>query len=146
MSFREFPNSPVVTKHSPLLENLGFPCGSAGKESSCNEGDLGSIPGLGRSPGERKGYPLQYSGLENSMDCTWVTKSWTWLRAFHFTPGVWSTSQSIYHQNLVSISHSSLFYRYNTELSLLGEFPFNTVSGVGEWGTQWCSNMATVYF
>ena len=48
---------------------LGFPCGSAGKESSCNEGDLDSIPGLGRSPGEGKGYPLQRAGLENSMDC-----------------------------------------------------------------------------
>ena len=47
----------------------GFPCGSAGKESACNAGDLGLIPGLGRSPGEGKGYPLQYSGLENSMDC-----------------------------------------------------------------------------
>ena len=43
------------------------PCGSAGKESACNAGALGSIPGLGRSPGEGKGYPLQYSGLENSM-------------------------------------------------------------------------------
>ena len=43
--------------------------GSAGKESACNVGDLGSIPGLGRFPGEGKGYPLQYSGLENSMDC-----------------------------------------------------------------------------
>ena len=42
--------------------------GSAGKESSCNAADLGSIPGLGRSPGEGKGYPLQYSGLGNSMD------------------------------------------------------------------------------
>ena len=49
---------------------LGFPCGSAGKESACNVGDLGSIPGLGRSPGKGKGYPLQYSGLENSMDWT----------------------------------------------------------------------------
>ena len=48
---------------------MGFPGGSAGKESSCNAGDLGSIPGLGRSPGEEKGYPLQYSSLENSMDC-----------------------------------------------------------------------------
>ena len=47
---------------------MGFPCGSAGRESACNEGDLGSIPGLGRSPGEGKGYPLQYSGLGNSMD------------------------------------------------------------------------------
>ena len=46
----------------------GFPCGSAGKESTCNVGDLGSIPGLGRFPGEGKGYPLQYSGLENSED------------------------------------------------------------------------------
>ena len=46
----------------------GFPCGSAGKESACNVGDLGSIPGLGRFSGEGKGYPLQYSGLENPMD------------------------------------------------------------------------------
>ena len=43
--------------------------GSAGKEFDCNMGDLGSIPGFGRSPGEGNGYPLQYSGLENSMDC-----------------------------------------------------------------------------
>jgi len=46
----------------------GFPCGSAGNESACNAGDLGSISGLGRSAGEGKGYPLQYSGLENPMD------------------------------------------------------------------------------
>ena len=50
--------------------NLGFPCGSAGKESACNAKDLDSIPRLGRSPGEGKGYPPQYSDLENSMDCT----------------------------------------------------------------------------
>ena len=48
---------------------MGFLGGSVGKESACNAGDLGSIPELGRSPGEGKGYPLQYSGLENSMDC-----------------------------------------------------------------------------
>ena len=48
---------------------MGFPCGSTDKESACNAGDLGSTPGLGRSPGEGKGYPLQYSGLENSIDC-----------------------------------------------------------------------------
>ena len=48
---------------------MGFPEGSAGKESACNAGDYGLIPGLGRSPGEGKGYPTQYSGLENSMDC-----------------------------------------------------------------------------
>ena len=48
---------------------LDFHCGSAGKESTCNVRDLGSIPVLGRSPGEGKGYPLQYSGQENSTDC-----------------------------------------------------------------------------
>ena len=48
---------------------LGFPGGSAGKESGCNVGYLGLFPGLGRSPKEGKGYLLHYSGLENSMDC-----------------------------------------------------------------------------
>ena len=48
---------------------MGFPGGSAGKESACNVGDLGLIPGLGRSPGGGNVYPLQCSGLENSMDC-----------------------------------------------------------------------------
>ena len=69
-----------------LLGHMGFPGGSAGKESTCNAGDLGSVPGLGRSPGEGKGYPLQYSGLENSMNCIvhGVTKSWTRLTDFHF--------------------------------------------------------------
>ena len=61
-------------------------CGSAGKESACNAGDLGLILGLGRSPGEGKGYPLQYSDLENSMDCIvhGVAKSRTGLSNFHF--------------------------------------------------------------
>ena len=105
---------------------LGFPDGLVGKESACNEGDPGSIPGSGRSPGEgidyslqyscaslvaqlvknppamqetwvrflgwedplgeKKGYSLQYSGLENSMDCIvhGVAKSWTQLSDFHF--------------------------------------------------------------
>ena len=70
-----------------LYGNLGFPCGSAGKESACNAGDLGAIPGLGRSLGEGKGYTLQYSGLENSMDSPWDRKEldmasptwWTWV-------------------------------------------------------------------
>ena len=63
----------------------GFPCGSGGKESPCNVGELGSIPGLGRSPGEGKGYPLQYSGLENSMDYAVhrVAKSQTRLSDLH---------------------------------------------------------------
>ena len=70
---------------------LGFPGGSDSKESTCNVGDLGLIPGLGRSPGEGNGYPLQYSCLENSMDRgAWqapvhgVAKSWTQLSDFHF--------------------------------------------------------------
>ena len=65
---------------------LCFSCGSAGKKSARNAGDLGSIPGLGRFPGGGKGYPLQYSGLENSMDCIvhGVTKSRTRLTDFHF--------------------------------------------------------------
>ena len=57
-----------ISQLSLLCE--GFPCGSASKESACNVGDLGLIPGLERSPGGGKGYPLQYSGLENSMDCS----------------------------------------------------------------------------
>ena len=66
---------------------LGFPCGSAGKESTYNAGDLGSIPGLGGTSGEGKGYPLQYSGLENFMDCIvhGVAKSQTRLSDFHFS-------------------------------------------------------------
>ena len=71
--------------HTPVF--LCFHCGSAGKESACNVGDLGSILGLGlgRSPREGNGCPLQYSGLENSMDCIvyGVAKSWTRLSNFH---------------------------------------------------------------
>ena len=59
--------SPILRLPTPVF--LGFPCGSAGKESACNVGDLGLIPALGRSPGEGKGYPLQYSGLDNPMGC-----------------------------------------------------------------------------
>ena len=65
---------------------MGFPGSSVGKESTCNAGDPGSTPGSGRSPGEGIGYPLQYSGLENSMDCIvhGVTKSQTPLSDFRF--------------------------------------------------------------
>ena len=68
-----------------MLVNKGFPCGSAGKESACNVGDPGSIPGLGRFPGEGKGHSHQYSDLENSMDCIvhGIAKSWTGLSDFY---------------------------------------------------------------
>ena len=68
------------------MNSKGFPGGSAGKESICNVGDLGSIPGLGRSLEEGKGYPIQSSGLENSMDSIvhGVAESRTQLRNFHF--------------------------------------------------------------
>ena len=64
----------------------GFPDSSVDKESTCDAGDPGSIPGLGRSPGEGKGYPLRYSSLKNSMDCIvhGVAKSQTRLSDFHF--------------------------------------------------------------
>ena len=77
----------IVSIFCMLHPDLHFPCGSAGKESAWNAGDLGSIPGLWRSPGEGKGYPLQYSCLENSMDCIvhGVSKSRTRLSNFHFT-------------------------------------------------------------
>ena len=66
--------TPVITANlccglnSSTFNIMGFPGGSDGKESACNMGDLGSITGLGRLPGERNGYPLQYFCLENSMD------------------------------------------------------------------------------
>ena len=73
---------------------MGFPGGSEVKASACNAGDLGSIPGLGRSPGEGNGNPLQYSCLENPMDGgAWratvhvVTKDWTPLS--RHAQGVW---------------------------------------------------------
>ena len=65
-----------LINYYPLNSTLGFPCGSAGKEPACNAGDLGSIPGLGRSPKEGKGYPLQYSGLENSKGSQTVREDW----------------------------------------------------------------------
>ena len=69
-----------------MLHRKGFPGGADGKESACNVGDLDLIPGLGRSPGKGKGYLLQYSGLENSIDSVvrGIAKSRTRLSNFHF--------------------------------------------------------------
>ena len=81
------PEKLTLAKQEQLMSNRGFPGGSNGKESTCNAGDLGSIPASGRSPGEGHGNPLQYSCLENPMDRgAWqatfsgITKSQTRLR------------------------------------------------------------------
>ena len=89
---------------------LGFACGSAGKESTCNAGDLGSIPWLGRSPGEGKGYPLQYSGLADSMDCIahGVAKSQTQLSDFHFSSLLNIRIQGTLHYTIKSSLDSSV--------------------------------------
>ena len=86
-----------------------FPYGSAGKESTCNAGDLGWIPGLERSPGEAKGYTLQYSGLGNAMDrrLRGITKSRTQLSDFHFPV------------SLVSFLFSSSFCQLNSTSSYI---------------------------
>ena len=75
----EMVNRPQRKLKPSLFYGRGFLSSSVGKESASNARDLGLIPGLGRSPVEGKGYPLQYSGLENSMDCIvqGATKSWT---------------------------------------------------------------------
>ena len=80
----KYSNRIEETLSTPVF--LGVPCGSTGKESACNMEDLCSIPGVGRCPGEGKGYPLQYSGLENSMDCIehGVPKSQIPMCDFHF--------------------------------------------------------------
>ena len=90
---------------------MGFPGDLADKESACNKGDLGSIPGLGRSPGERKGYPLQYSALENSIDCIvhGVTKNLTRPSDFHLVD-----------ENIIFKSLKILKTMYNTRILFLG--------------------------
>ena len=97
------------------LQNLGFPGGSAGKESAWNMGNLGLSPWLGRSPREGKGYPLQYSGLENSMDSKSmglqrVGHNWATFTLLAESVGSWSISkrQSISNQLPISPQYHSL--------------------------------------
>ena len=95
---------------------------SAGKESTCNAGDLGLIPGLGRSPGEGNVYPLQYSGLENSMDYIvhGVTKSQTRLSTFHF--------------HFCSTSKEGAIYIQGVLILLVYVLNFWNVSRCAKWG------------
>ena len=86
---------PCLIHHFPSPSSQGFPRGSAGKESTWNNGDLGSIPGLGRSPGEGNSYPLQYSVLENSMDYIvhgWVRHDWETFTSSHDAWNIWQYS------------------------------------------------------
>ena len=111
-----YPHLRSILQNSSIL-SLGFPCGSAGKESACNVGDLGSIPGLGRSPGEGKGCPLQCSGLESSI-IHGVTKSRTRLSNFHYV--LWGPLplQSDFLNRLVKFCNSSCWILIVTSLKL----------------------------
>ena len=99
---------------------MGFPGGSAGKEATCNAGSQGSIPGLGRSPGEGKGYPLQYSGLENSKDCIvhGVTKSWTRLSTFHI---------HIHHIYIHTHTHTYILFHILFHYGLLQDIEYSSL-------------------
>ena len=92
---------------SPLYILVRLPLCLVGKESSCNAEDLGSIPGLGRYPGEGKGYPLQYSSLKNSMYCIvyGVTNSWTQFEQLSL-----SFLSKIKDHNCVGLFLGSLFH------------------------------------
>ena len=109
---------------------------SVGKESTYNVGDPGSIPGSGRSPGEGKGYPLQYSGLENSMDCIvhGVAKSWTWPSnsAHMHVPGF-----SVYEVFL--LREPTYYYNFLMRQAMLVTPSFDTW---GNWDSKWCSSGA----
>ena len=83
---------------------LGFPCGSAGEESACNAGDLGSISGLGRSPGEGKGYPLQCSGLKNSRVSPWGHKELDTTERLSLSRLIAASCHSTWPSNSLSLS------------------------------------------
>ena len=104
---------------------LGFPSGSAGKETACNAGDLG----LGKSPGEGNGYPLQYSGLENSRDCIvhGVAKSQTRLSDFHpYNGKIHKLRLSPCKSAAGSAEPRWVFYE-NSLLIIMGSFPVHTL-------------------
>ena len=114
---------------------LGFPDSSVGKESTCNAGDLGSIPGLGRSPGEGKGYPLHYSGLENATDCysPWGHKEldmteqlWLWLSLFQFC----RTSEILKADSRVWVDSQMLLSRVQLCVPMDCSLPGSSVHGI----------------
>ena len=108
---------------------LGFPGGSDGKESACNVGELGSIPGLGRSTGEGKGYPFQYSGLENSMDCIvhGIAKSQTRPSNFHRLYQITKSLNAFFLQP--SISTLLFFFLLSMQLFSTSSLPKTLIHG-----------------
>ena len=111
-----------LSSRSSICEKLGFPCGSAGKECTCNAGDLVSIPEWGGSPGEGKSYSLQYSGLKNSMGCIiyGVAKSRTWLSDFHYHYYTWKSRKM--QPLLKTVSSSFIIYIYYWRVIALQNF------------------------
>ena len=89
---------------------IGFPGGSTGKESACYMGDLGSIPELGRSPGKWKGYPLQYSALENSVDCSVQFSSVTQSCPTLHDPMICSTPGFPVHHQLLQFTQTHIHW------------------------------------
>ena len=113
---------------------LGFPCGSAGKESACNAGDLGFIPGLGRSPGEGKGYALQYSGPGefHGLYCPWGCKEsdtteWLSLTSQHWGLFHWVSSHQV--TKVLELHHQS-FQWYSRLVSFRIDWVFYKLSSV----------------
>ena len=117
-----------------------FPGGSKGKESACNEGDLGSVPGLGRSPGEGNDYLLQYSCLENPMDrgalqaIDLVTKSQTRLSRHAFT------FQCLYRPTLLESGNNIAKRKFITKKQQILIFPLCTVESVYSYLKNKCKN------
>ena len=130
-----------------FLGSLVFPGDSDGKESACNAGDLGSIPGLGKSPGGRNGNPLQYSGLENSMDREPAglqfmgSQSWAWLNDFHFT------GSSVGKESACNAGEPGLTWRrkwQSTPVFLPGKsHGLRSLAGYSSWGRRVGHNWAT---
>ena len=107
---------------------LSFPDGSAGKESACNVGDLDLIPGLGRSPGEGIGYPLQYSGLENSQRA--------WLSDFHFLFTSFLYSVLVSHLDFFSFWKPDLFNYLDKKHAMVSYWNLNKFgSDTLEWNS-----------
>ena len=99
--------------HQYRVERASLGVGSASKESTRNAGDLDPIPGLGRSRGEAKGYPSQYSGLENSMDCIvhGVAKSQVRLSNFHFSFHLMDRREPLEQTRLQKSVHREISFR-----------------------------------